>query len=245
MLPYSVLAGFYDAIIKDEYYDKFTNYIVALVKENCSGQTGVDVACGSGIVTLKLKKAGYNVTGVDISEEMLQQAQASARNENLYLPFLRQDMKSLKLFEKVSFITVINDGLNYIKQADLVKTFKAFYKNLKNDGVLIFDISSSYKLKNVLGNNMYGDDNENLSYIWFNTFSEDKVDLNITFFKKQGESYIRYEENQTQYVHELDCVTNALNTAGFEIVSVTGEFGEQLTSETERIIFIAKPKNVK
>lgn len=245
MLPYSVLAGFYDTIIKDERYDKWTNYIVSLVKENCSGQTGVDVACGSGIVTLKLKKAGYNVTGVDISEEMLQQAQASARNENLYLPFLRQDMKNLKLFEKVSFITVINDGLNYIKQADLLKTFKSFHKNLKSDGVLIFDVSSSYKLKNVLGNNMYGDDNENLSYIWFNTLRDNKVDLNITFFKKQGENYIRYEENQTQYVHEVDSVITALNTAGFEIVSVTGEFGEEITNNTERIIFIAKPKNVK
>ena len=149
MLPYSVLAGFYDTIIKDDSYDKWTSYIVDLVQKYSTSKTGLDVACGSGIVTLKLKKAGFNVTGIDISNEMLLKAQASAIKEGLNVTFLRQDMKSLRVFEKVGFITAINDGLNYVKQNELKKVFSSFNKCLIKGGTIIFDVSSSYKLKNM------------------------------------------------------------------------------------------------
>ncbi|MBO5712699.1 MAG: class I SAM-dependent methyltransferase [Clostridia bacterium] len=240
MLPYQVLANFYDNIIKDDSYDKWTNYIVQLVKKYTTKNTGLDVACGSGIVTLKLKKAGFNVTGIDISNEMLLKAQSSALKEGLNVPFLRQDMKSLRTFEKVGFITVINDGLNYVKQADIKKAFNSFNKSLLKGGTLIFDVSSTYKLKTVLGNNMYGDDNENLSYIWFNTLNENSVDIAVTLFEKEGDSYRRYEETQTQYIHNQLDIENALSSAGFEIVSVTDANGNAVTDTTERILFITK-----
>lgn len=240
MLPYSVLANFYDEIIKDGDYDKWTDYVVETVNKYSNKKTGIDVACGSGIVTIKLKKAGYNVTGVDISNEMLFKAQNSAIKEGLNIPFLRQDMKRLHVFEKVSFITVINDGLNYIKQNELLTVFKSFSKSLIKGGKLIFDISSSYKLKNVLSNNMYGDNSENLSYIWFNTLKEDSVDITVTLFEKNGDSYRRYDEIQTEYIHEKEDIESALTTAGFKILSVTGAYGEELVDSTERILFVAE-----
>ena len=238
-MAYSVLSKFYDTVILDSEYERWTDYVISVVKNNVKGVTGLDVGCGSGIVTLKLKKAGFKVTGVDISEEMLLKAGQRAINQNLNVDFIRQDMKSLKFFEKVSFITVINDGLNYLKQADLVKTFKSFYKCLSPNGTLIFDISSSYKLKTVLGNNMYGDNSENLSYMWFNTLNEDSVDLSVTFFEKQGDTYVRHDEVQTQYIHDMQAVITALSAAGFKLVSVTGAYGEEVTPTTERLMFIA------
>jgi hypothetical protein len=106
----------------------------------------------------------------------------------------------------------------------------------------VFDISSKYKLENVLGSNMYGDNSENLSYIWFNTLKEDSVEINVTFFEKQGDKYIRYDENQVEYVHSLDFVKESLEKCGFTLLSVTGELGEPLTSQSTRQIFTAIKK---
>lgn len=239
MLPYSSLSKFYDKIISDEEYSKWTDYIVSIVEKYAVKKSGVDVACGSGIVTLKLKKHGFSVVGVDVSEEMLTKARINADNEKLNVQFLRQDMKNLKLFEKASFITVINDGINYISQKDLLKTFNSFYKNLERGGALIFDVSSEYKLKNVLAGNVYGDDSEDLSYIWFNALEGDSVNLSLTFFKKDGDVYRRYEENQVQYIHKTDDIINALRSAKFNVVSVTDAYGEQIKQDTQRLLFIA------
>lgn len=238
MLPYACLSQFYDKLIIDDEYDAWTNYVVSLVKKYSCKSYGVDCACGSGIVTAKLKKAGFSVTGVDISEEMLVKAEERALNEKLKISFLRQDMKNLKLFEKTGFITVVNDGLNYLPQSDLPKAFKSFYKNLEKNGVLIFDVSSEYKLKNVLANNVYCDDDENLSYVWFNALKDGYVELSITFFEKQGEFYKRSEENQIQYIHSLSDIKAALNASGFNLISVTDEKGGEITDETQRLLFV-------
>lgn len=239
MLSYSALAKFYDKIILDGDYERWIDYIVSVVKEYVKSGKGIDCACGSGIATVKLKKAGFNVTGVDVSREMLVKAQEFAVKEKLNIPFLLQDMKKLKVFEKVDFITVINDGINYLTQKELSSAFASFYKSLNKGGTLIFDFSSEYKLKTVLGNNMFGDDGKDLSYIWFNTLNEDSVDMSLTFFEKDGDVYKRTEETQTQYIHTVSDVISALENAKFNVKRVTDGNGEELTKTSQRVLVIA------
>ena len=123
---YTALSKFYEKILLDNEYDSWTDYIVNLLKTQTNSKSGLDVACGSGILTRKLKKAGFSVIGVDNSADMLNVAQKIATENGLNINFLKQDMRLLKSFEKVGFITVINDGINYISQKDLLKTFKRF-----------------------------------------------------------------------------------------------------------------------
>ena len=141
-LAYSALAKVYERLMDGETYAKWAERIVGLLEENSCGSLGFDLACGSGYFTRAIKRAGYDVTGVDISEEMLTEAKRLCDKENLRIDFLRQDMTCLKSFNKVDFLTVVNDGVNYLSPEKLKKAFTAFYKQLKVEGVLIFDFST-------------------------------------------------------------------------------------------------------
>lgn len=240
--PYKAVAQFYDRLLLDDGYEKYVNLIVDKVKCAAPVFSGADGGCGSGIVTRALKKAGANVWGFDISEEMLQKADEAATKEKLNLRFLKQNLVNFKSLEKLGFLTVINDGINYIEQKNLKATFKNVYKNLVKNGAFIFDVSTPFKLKTILGNNLYGDDCENLSYIWFNTLNENSVDIEITFFEKKGELYERTEETQTQYVHEIDDVIKMLEETGFIVKNVCDEDGCELKGESLRAVFTAIKK---
>ncbi len=239
---YSILSKYYDKLIFDEDYKKWVDYVVSIVKNYATTKKGVDVACGTGIFTRALKNSGFDVTGIDYSQEMLEKAINITAKENLSITYLKQNMKNLKLFEKVGFITCINDGLNYLNKKDFEKAIKSFSNNLLKGGLLLFDISSKYKLEKVLGNNLYGDNSEDLSYIWFNTLNDDNVELSVTFFEKEGETYKRYDEIQTQYIHSLEYVKETLSTNGFDLISVTEELGNTLKENSLRQIFTAIKK---
>ena len=139
---YTSLARFYEKILFDKNYDSWTDYVVSLLKSQTTSKNGLDVACGSGILTRKLKKQGFSVVGIDVSEDMLFEAQRIANEENLSIKFLKQDMRNLKSFEKVGFITVINDGINYVSQSDIEKTFKRFYTALNSQGLSIHTLTT-------------------------------------------------------------------------------------------------------
>ena len=239
---YTELSKFYEEIIYDENYHNWMQFILNTVKTNTLGSKGLDVACGSGILTRLLKKSGFDITGIDISQDMLNVAQQKSYQEKLNIKYLKEDMKCLKSLDKVDFITVINDGLNYVEGKYLQKTFKNFYNSLKKGGVLIFDVSSPYKLKNILGNNAFGDDGENLSYLWLNSYDENtlSVDISLSIFEKCGEVYKRYNESQIQYAHSKETLLEKLQEVGFNLVSITDDFGNPLKENTQRILFVLK-----
>ena len=223
--PYSVLARFYNNLIEDEDYKRYAKYVAKIIGEYSKCKTGIDAACGSGTITRELKRIGYDVLGVDISEEMLKTAKEITIKERLNVQYLKQDITALKTFNKVGFITCINDGLNYVKSKDLLKTFKSFNKCLLKGGVLVFDVSTEYKMQNVLDGQMYGDNGEDVSYMWMSDFNKQdkKLTISLTFFEKDGKVYNRYDEEQVQYAHSVLDIEEALKCAGFTIKSFTNE----------------------
>ena len=239
---YNALAPYYERLITSCDYEQWSQYVFTKLKTYSKGKVGCDLACGSGYFTRFLKKNGYAVYGVDFSEDMLKEAVRISNEEKVFINYQRQDVRNFKSFEKLDFVTVINDGFNYVAQKDLKKAFKSINATLKKGGVFMFDVSSSYKLKNVLANNLYGEDTDDLTYLWFNTLCEDHVKMELTFFIKDGDKYVRKDESHIQYVHELDDVKNALLDAGFEVVEICGHLGEDLKSDSQRINFIAIKK---
>lgn len=239
---YKNLSKYYQGLILDKDYDGWTDYMLSVVKNSVSFGTGYDVGAGTGIFTRKLKKAGYKVVGVDISQEMLSIAKDLSVKENLNINYLKADMRNLKTFEKLDFITSVNDGLNYIPQKDVAKTFSAFSKSLKRGGILLFDVSTEYKLSTVLNGNMFGSDDEDLSYVWLSDYdSETKsLNMNLSFFERVGDVYKRYDERQVEYAHDIESLSSALKSNSYEVISITGAFGEELTPTSQRAVFLAR-----
>ena len=243
-MQYKSLSKYYEKLILDDGYDKWTDYMLSLVKSKLKLGVGYDVGCGTGIFTRKLKKSGFSVKGVDISQEMLGVAKDLSARDNVYIDYLQCDMRALKSFEKLDFITIVNDGLNYVMQKDIKRCFSSFSKCLKKGGILLFDISTEYKLSSVLNGNMFGSDDEDLSYVWLSEYDNEdkKLIMNLSFFEKQGELYKRYDEQQTEYAHQILDIKSELESAGFELVSISGAFGEELNEKSHRAVFLAIKK---
>lgn len=243
-LPYKILAPFYNDLIKGESYDAWINNVIKTVKKYSPLNTGIDCACGSGTVTRKLKNAGYDVIGVDVSEEMLKTAQENSIKEGYNINFIKQDMKSLKSLEKVGFITAINDGFNYIMPSDVKKTLLSFNKCLVKGGLLVFDVSTEYKMQSVLDGQMYGDNDFDVSYMWFSEYNknEKQLSISLTFFKKEGKLYRRYDEDQIQYCHGVNDISLALEESGFKIIDITDETFSEFKPNSTRAVFTAIKK---
>lgn len=238
--PYSALAEIYEKVLSDEEYSCWAEYLCSLVKSHSNGLSGLDMACGTGYFTRALKRAGFYVEGIDLSSDMLNIALSLARKEGLNVLFREGDMSAVKNFTKVDFITVVNDGINYLSPEKIEKTFKRFYSLLKQDGVLFFDVSTEYKLKNVIANNVFSVDTEDFTYVWFNTQGRDKVDMDISVFIKDGDRYLKKEERQTQYVHKTEDLYKKLEKCGYKTVIVNEHLGGELKPDSLRAQFIAK-----
>ena len=234
---YSVLGRWFEKLNADCDYDEWSQYLIKRLKDFGAGEKGVDIGCGNGYFTRALIKAGYSVKGIDVSPECLDTAQRLALKEGIRTEFLLGDITELELSSKCDFAVAINDCLNYVPKDKLLKTFKNVRKCLKAGGVFIFDISSCYKLREILGNNLFAEDDENLTYIWFNTLYPDRVEMDLTFFEKKSNGlFERFDESQTKYIHEEEDIIKALRAAGFE-VTTEGHLGKD---KKERINFICK-----
>lgn len=236
MIMYKYLSSCYDEFMQDVDYDAWAKKIAGYIGNR---KKGVDCGCGSGLITMRLKKMDYDVIGTDLSTEMLERARENFRRENLNITLVRMDSENLVVGNKVDFITAVCDVVNYMKKPE--KFFVRAYNALADDGVLLFDISSKYKLTEIIGNNVFTDSTDNVTYIWSNSLSEkqNKVEMFLTFFVKNKDgSFDKEEENQIQYIYEVDDLVEKLRAAGFGKVEYFGFEGKNVAQE-ERICFAA------
>lgn len=236
---YDSLAKYYESIITDD-YDGWGEFVLGLCKKYSTGKNGVDAACGTGYFTRLLAKNGYKVVGTDVNANMLAEAKRLSLAEGLNIEYLILDLTKFEGLKKLGFVTVINDGFNYLEPKKVKRAFKSIYSSLEKGGVLIFDISSEYKLRNVLGNQVYGEDGDDLTYIWFNTLYSDRVEMDLSFFERRGDVYVKSEESHVQYILSEEFIVKSLEECGYEILFKCGPLGEKLTPESQRITFVAK-----
>ncbi|MBR3864262.1 MAG: class I SAM-dependent methyltransferase [Clostridia bacterium] len=235
------VAEFYDYSMRNNCdYEGWAQYVVNKIKTlSPNAKQGIDMACGSGYFTRAFKKAGFAVTGMDISAEMLTSAQNITAKEKAFIPYILGDMTSFKVMQKVDFITAINDAVNCLPPQNLQKAFKCMANALKKGGILHFDVSSEYKLKQVISNNTFCEDDDDYSYIWFNTPYDDKVVMEMSIFLKRGENYIKRESSLTEYIHTKENLILALEKSGFTVLDIDGDMGE-LTANSQRLNITAK-----
>lgn len=244
MESYKGLALVYDKLMKEEVsYNNWFNYIQQIFhRYNTIPMKVLEMACGTGNLTEYLCQYGYSVSCFDISEDMLSIAYDKlSRYRNIRI--FNQNMINFKLNEVFDAVICICDGINYlVDEDDLLRVFINVYNHLNNSGIFVFDISSYYKLKNIIGNNTFVEDSEDVFYVWENFFDEDKdiCEFYLTFFIKEKDKYIRFDEKHMQKAHNVENVVKNLKKAGFKSIDVYDAFTfDEPSKESERINFIA------
>lgn len=246
-MEYAYLARIYDHLMEEVDYEAWVSYIEQFIEpNNCSKKDRIlELACGTGNITVPLRKRGYEVTAIDRSLEMLSQAHHKAAEQNLTIEFYQQDMLNLQIQEQYSTILCLCDGVNYILNLkDLKVFFQKVYSLLKDGGVFIFDISTYYKLKEILGDNTYGEDLGDITYLWENYYSDEEeiVEMDLTFFQENKEGlYEKHKEFHKQKAYHHQKLLSLLKEQGFSAVETYHDLSfMKPRKDSHRIFFVCR-----
>lgn len=245
MESYNYLAEYYDMLMEDVDYKLWCEFIEKIFEAySIAPNTILDTACGTGNITIPMAAKGYCLWGADISEEMLAIAENKARSKKQNIKFLMQNMTELTLNKSFDAVLCMCDGVNYIiEEKALEQYFKAVYNLLESNGVFIFDISSSYKLTEILGNNTLFQERNDFCYVWENNYFKDEniIEMRLNFFVPEKGMYKRMEEYHTQKVYSVNYIKNKLAETGFDKLNIYDDLKLKLPSDkSERIFFAAQ-----
>lgn len=242
MGQYQDFAYIYDRLMHaDIDYDKWCDYIENLFTHHgVSPDTLCELACGTGNITCCMERRGYNITASDISSDMLAVASEKLQNTRL----ICSDMSKLEITDKFDAFLCMIDGINYvITPKSLINTFKNVRKSLNDNGVFIFDVSTRYKLENILGNETYIHSEYDVFYSWQNRYIEkyNLSDMLLNFFVRNGDTYERFEERHLQRGWSETELKYMLKKAGFKEISVYNELEfDSPNKDSQRIFFVCK-----
>lgn len=249
-MTYENFAALYDELMRDVPYDQWVNFVKKQKEAlGLSGKKFLDLACGTGELSLRLAREGFDVTGVDLSTEMLTIAQEKAERSGQRLFLVQQDMTEIEGIGEFDMVGIFCDSLNYLQsEAAVKKTFERVYYHLIPGGIFIFDVHSLYKMSELFINQTYAFNGVEISYIWqcFEGEHPYSVEHELTFFKLNPNTaqYQRYDELHFQRTFPIDYYVQWLRNAGFDILSVTADFtNHEPEKESERIFFTAQKKS--
>ena len=245
-MSYSYFAKVYDRLTDNAEYALVAERYAALAAQYGKGSgAAVDLGCGTGSLSVELSGFGYDVIGVDISPDMLSHAYNKAADRNMPIQFVCQDMTALELGGKVDVIFSYLDCINHLPSADDVKkTFGRCAMHLDEGGLLIFDVNTVYKHREILADNAFIFQLDEVLCTWQNFYNEEdnSVDMLLDFFEEQADGrYERYSEDLTETAYPLDDIAKWLSEAGFEVLGVYDEMTDAPASEnSERAVFCAR-----
>ena len=246
MEAYSGFAKVYDLFMDNIPYEEWTDYVKELLaEEGIKDGILLDLGCGTGSVTELLAKAGFDMIGIDNSEEMLDIAMEKRYESGLDILYLLQDMREFELYGTVRGVVSICDSMNYIlDDEDLLDVFKLVHNYLDNDGIFIFDMNTMYKYREILSDNTFAEDREESSFIWENFYDDEEeinqYDLSL-FVQEEDGRYRKYEETHLQRAYEQKTVEELIKESGLELLHVYDAFTRELPSEdSQRIYYVCR-----
>ncbi|MDB1955321.1 class I SAM-dependent methyltransferase [Clostridium tertium] len=243
-MTYGEFAKIYDELISEDInYEEMCSRIIEICNgENINFNNYLDIACGTGNVTVKLAKSFKESFAVDLSDDMLREAFDKLKKEKIKCKLICQDMSELSLNRKFDLITSVLDSSNYIiEESKFVDYLKRVKEHLNDDGIFIFDINSYYKLSEILGNNIYTYSEEDVFYTWENTFEDDLLSMYLTFFVKKGELYERFEEEHLERAYKESFIENKLKELDLKVIGkFDGYSNRKVENQTERIMYVVK-----
>lgn len=250
MEAYKSFARVYDMFMDNVPYEEWCEYLTGLLAEY-GVKEGIllDLGCGTGSLTELLAQKGYDMIGVDNSEDMLEIAVEKREKSGLDILYLMQDMREFELYGTVQAAVSICDSINYIQEyEELVQVFSLVNNYLDPDGIFIFDCNTEYKYEELLADNVIAENREEGSFIWENYYYEDERmnEYDLTLFIKEGEQYSKYEETHYQRCYSLEEIKSALESAGMKLEAVYDAFTREAPKpDSERIYIIAREQGKK
>ncbi len=245
MSAYEGMAKVYDGLMKGDIdYERYCDFIEELFcGRKKKPELVVDLACGTGNITIPMAKRGYDMTGVDGSGEMLMQAREKA--EGLDILFLKQKLSALDLYGTMDAFICAVDGFNYILAP---KTLEDIFRRIRTcflepDGIFIFDVSTDYKLRHIIGNETFVHDEGDVFYVWENTYHENGSlsDMLLTFFVREKGGWKRFDERHIQRGYTEAEIRCLLKRAGFgKVAAYDGISKRPAHEKSSRIVFAAE-----
>lgn len=247
MESYSSFAKVYDTFMDNVPYAKWTDYLESLLKlHGVEKGLILDLGCGTGNVTELLGEKGYDMIGVDYSQEMLQMAMEKPSKDQCGILYLQQDMREFELYGTVNAVVSICDSMNYLTEdGDMQAVFSLVNNYLDPGGVFIFDLNTSYKYREILGDNTFAEAREDCSFIWDNYYDQEEEinEYQLSLFVKENESglYEKWEELHYQRAYDLEQVKSWIKASGMEFVSAYDAFTmKEPKKDSQRIYIVAK-----
>ncbi len=247
MESYNEFAPFYDRFIRPVDYPARARYFDGLIRPLLGeGRLLLDLACGTGTLSIELSRLGYEVIGVDGSQEMLACAQQKGYEAGIPIRLFHQRMERLNLGGCVDCCVCALDSLNHITQSNnLRRALMRVAAHLLPGGVFVFDLNTPYKHRVLLAENCYCYEDEGALCVWRNHTEGLLTEIDLDFFTEQKDgSYLRTGESFSERGYERKEIEDMLSECGLETVALYGDDTRlPPTKETERWIFVTKKGN--
>ncbi len=244
---YESFARVYDELMDNVPYDDWAKFYVDILKKNGVAEGLVcELGCGTGNMTMRLAKAGYDMIGIDNSEEMLLIAREKAmESEATGILYLLQDMREFELYGTVRACVSVCDCVNYVlSEEELTQAFRLVNNYLDPKGVFVFDFNTRYKYEHVIGDAVIAENREDCSFIWENYYDEqeqiNEYDLSI-FVRQENDMYEKFTETHLQRGYTLAQMKEMLAEGGLVFVDAIDMDTQDVPTETsERICVVAR-----
>ena len=240
-MSYDLFAEYYDELMCEVDYPARARYIDGIIRQyKPDANLLVDLACGTGSMTVQFADLGYDVIGVDLSENMLSKAREKSDGSILYLC---QSMQELDMYGTIDAFVCTLDSLNHIEdREELILALSRVSLFLEPDGVFVFDMNTPYKHEKILADNAFVYETEDVYCVWQNEYCGDgRVDIALDFFEQQPDgSYLRDSEEFSEVAYSYEETERILREAGLRILAAYDDMTlEPPRADSQRIVFAA------
>lgn len=242
MSGYQAFSEFYDCLMQDVDYAARAAYLLTLFeKHGAKPSTVLDIACGSGSLCAELLRRGVDVIGVDASETML--AKAAQKVPDALL--LCQDMREMDLYGTVDGAVCVLDSLNHLcRTDDVARVFRRTRLFVEPGGLLIFDVNTPYKHREVLADRSFVAEEDGVLCVWRNRYlpHSGEVEMLLDFFVEEEDGrYERYWDTVRERAYTERTLRRLLRETGWETLAVYEDMTEEAPSEAcQRMVFVAR-----
>ena len=247
MDAYKALAASYDRLTNDVDYEAVVDFYRKIMEEEgVHPRSAVDLACGTGSVTQLLARQGIPTIGVDLSEDMLTQAQLKTADMDNPPRFICQSRDKLKLYKAGDLAVCALDSLDYITDPRQCRqAIHRIFRALNPGGLFIFDVNTPEKLRAMDGQ-VFLDEDDDVYCVWRGQFDEETniCSYGMDLFQRDGKRWVRSFEEHREYAYSAQQLTGWLREAGFTRIRVYGDRKLSDPEPGEQRIYIKARKGI-